>query len=208
MKAAAFLLLGLLPWAVLAESDPWSMLQDRFRPGTAAEFRYEETRTLDLMAAPQRAQGYLLSAADGTLVKLQLAPHRIIMAISGDRMYYYDAAQGQRRSAPLSYAGDALEQIAVFRAILQGRAGELRSRYDLIADRHGDLWNLRLTARSKIDGTGLESIAISGRADVGKRQVSIRQADGDATEYSLERTGEGGGLEFSVQRLLQEAAGE
>ena len=203
-----WLLLLLLPCMTSADPAPWSLLQDRFRQPGAAEFRYEETHTLELMAAPWHGQGYMLSAADGSLVKLQLAPQRVIMAISGGRMYYFDAEQRQRRSASLSYAGQAQEQIAAFRAILQGQVDELRALYDLSAIKHGENWKLRLAAKTKPSGSALESIEISGGTDERKRQILIRQADGESTEYRLEKTGEGQSLEFSVQRLLQEAAGE
>ncbi|MBS1212515.1 MAG: outer rane lipoprotein carrier protein LolA, partial [Proteobacteria bacterium] len=85
-----------LPCAATADQDPWSILRRYLPQPGAAEFRYEETHTLELMAEPWHGQGYLLSAPDGSLVKLQLTPQRVIMAISGGQMYYYDPGQGQR----------------------------------------------------------------------------------------------------------------
>jgi len=209
MKRRMLLCLAALApgYAMAAEAD-WGLLHQRLHQAGPAEFRYEETRSLELMAKPWHGQGYLLSGADGSLVKLQLSPQRVIMAISGPSMYYYDPGQGQRRSAALSYAGDAAEQISVFRAILQGRPEDLRARYELTAESHGETWRLRLSAKTKATGSAMESVEIAGGADPLRRQVSIRQADGETTDYRLEKTNEGQALEFSVQRLLQEAAGD
>jgi len=207
MKRVLCLLLALLPMVGLADEAGLADLLVRIRQSGFAEFRYEETRKLELASSPWQAQGYMLSGADGRLIKLQLQPKRIIMAIAGDRMYYWDPEQKQRHAAPLGQAGQATGQITVFRSILQGHAEELQPTYDFAPEKHGKRWVLRMTPKRQSDEYA-PSIEISGDEDERKRQVLIRQTDGESTEYRLIKTSEGPELEYSIQRLLLEATGD
>jgi len=208
MKRGLLLLLALLPVAGLADEAGLADLFGRIRQGGSAEFRYEETRTLELASSPVQASGYMLSGADGSLVKLQLLPKRVIMAISGGRMVYWDPEQKQRHAAPLGHAGPAAGQITVFRSILQGHAEELQPTYDFASERHGPRWTLRVSPKPGLSDGDAPSIEISGDENALKRHVLIRQPDGESTEYRLEKTAEGPRLDYSIQRLLLEAAGE
>ncbi len=203
---AIFVAILCAPTLVMGDDNDVKALFDRIGKPGAAEFRYQETRSMELMSAPQKSWGYMISGADGSLVKLQLSPQRVIMAIAGGRMIYYDPERDQRRSIPLSYAGPAQEQIKVFRAMLQGRIEELKAGYDLGVERKGPRWTLRLTPKP---GQGGEApfIEVSGGGDPLKRRILLRQADGESIEYAMEKTGEGKRLEFSIQRLLLEALG-
>lgn len=208
MKRGLCLLLALWPMALLADEAALPQLLARIHQSGAAQFHYEETRRLELATSPWHGEGYMLSGADGSLVKLQLLPKRVIMAIVQDRMYYWDPEQQQRSSAPLSFAGAAAGQIAVFRAILQGQAESLRPSYDFAAEKQGKRWTLRVTPKPGQDGADAPSVEISGDEDRNQRRIAIRQPDGESTEYRMERTDEGQRLEYSIQRLLLEAAGE
>jgi hypothetical protein len=203
LRRLALLPLLLAPVPGWPEQPDAAALLERLHPAAAAEFRYEETRNLELMAAPWQGFGYLLSGTDGALVKLQLSPERVVMVIAGDRMYYYDAARGRRQSAPLSFAGEMAGQIGAFRAILQGLAGELEARYAVAVERRETAWTVRLTEKAAKAGPAIE---ISGD-DGPQRRIVIRQPDGDSTEYRVEKTGEGKHLEATLQRLVAEAAG-
>ncbi len=208
MKLVLCLLLALLPMAGLAEEASLADLFVRIRQSGFAEFRYEETRKLELASSPWQAQGYMLSAADGRLIKLQLQPKRIIMAIAGERMYYWDPEQKQRHAAPLGQAGLAAGQITVFRSILQGHAEELQPTYDFAGEKHGKHWVLRVTPKPGQSDEDAPSIEISGDEDGRKQQVLIRQADGESTEYRFMKTSAGPELEYSIRRLLLEATGD
>jgi len=208
MKHSLCLLLALLPMTTLGGEIELQALLARIRQSGSAEFRYEEIRKLELASSPWQGQGYMLSGANGSLVKQQLQPTRVIMAIAEGRMYYWDPELKQRHTAPLGQSGQAAELITVFIAILQGHAEELKSSYDFVPERHGKRWVLRLTPKTELSNEDAPTIEISGDEDEHKRQVLIRQPDGESTEYRMVKTSEGQQLDNSIQRLLLEAMGD
>ncbi|MCQ8130396.1 LolA family protein [Methylomonas rivi] len=206
-RLGALLWLGMVT-AVFADDGKLSEVLARLRQSGQASFQYRETRQLELASSPWQAQGVMLTDAAGTLVKLQLQPSRVIMAISGDSLYYWDAAQNQRHSMPISYADDAAAQILIFRSILQGRTQELQAGYDLAADIQDRHWSLHMQPKSGQAGENAPSIDISGDANPDKRQILIRQADGETTEYRIEKAAEQQSAAYTIPQLLQEAGGE
>lgn len=194
--------------AVLAEPREAPELLARLRQTVPVEYRYEETRTLELMAAPWKGKGYLYSAPDGTLIKLQISPDRAIMAIAGERMIYYDDATDQRQSAPLAYAGPMAEQIRSFRAILQGRAPDLGAVYDIRAEVSGKAWKLKLSRKAPGEGAPIANIEMSGADEMRRQHILIEQADGENTRYTLEKSREGEVLAAPMRGLLAEAMGD
>ncbi|MDT4291867.1 outer membrane lipoprotein carrier protein LolA [Methylomonas sp. MO1] len=208
IKRAMFLLLALLPIAGSADDSVLTELLARIRQKGQAQFRYEETRILELANEPWHGQGQMLSGADGSLVKLQLQPTRVIMAIAEQRMLYWDPQQNQRHSAALDSAGPAGEQIKVFRSILQGRTEELQLNYAIAAEKQGPQWTLRLTPKPELSGDDLPSIEISGDDKDEQRRILIKQSDGESTEYRMQKATAAQQQEYSLQRLLREASGE
>jgi len=209
MKPILWMLLALWPWAGLADEADIADLLMRVKQAGTAEFRYQETRVLELAASPWQGQGYMYSGADGSLVKLQLQPKRAIMAIvEGRQMVYFDPQEKQRHSAPVSQAGPAAAQITLFRAILQGHAEELKPAYDFAAKTQGKQWTLTLTPKPDPADEDAPTVEIAGGEDERMRRILIRQGDGESTEYRMVKTGEGSQLDASIQRLLLEAVGK
>jgi len=202
------LLLFFIALPCLADDSKLPEVLSKLRQSGQASFQYRETRQLELASTPWQAQGIMLTDADGSLVKLQLQPSRVIMAISGDTLYYWDPAQNQRHSMPISYADDAAAQILIFRSILQGRTQELQAGYDLVADVRNQHWFLRMQPKNAAAEDNTPAIDISGDADPDKRQILIRQADGETTEYHIEKTTAQQAATYSIPQLLQEASGE
>lgn len=208
MKRSLCWLLAFLPLAGFADESGSTELLARIRNSGAAKFRYEETRKLELAASPWHGQGYMLSDAGGILVKLQLKPKRVVMAITDQRMYYWDPEQQQRHSAPLASGGPAAKQITVFRTILQGHAEELQSAYDVASEKHGKHWTLRMTPKAGQNDQDAPSIEISGDEDDKQRQILISQPDGESSEYRMVKASENQVQEYSVPRLMQEVIGD
>ncbi len=200
------MLLLLLPIASLAEDKALSDVLARMHEQGPAKYRYQEIRRLELLDAPAQAQGYMLTDDLGTLVKLQLQPNRVIMAIAGQSMYYWDPSQNRRHSAPLSQGGVAAQQIAVFRSVLQGRVEELQTAYDFAAENHGNQWSLRLTPKQDRGDASAPRITISGDTKDRHRNIVIEQADGESTEYSINKAADD--TEHNISALLREVTGD
>lgn len=209
MKKCPALLLWLgMSTPVFADDGKLTEVLARLRQSGQATFQYQETRQLELATSPWQARGVMLTDAAGSLVKLQLQPSRVIMAISGDSLYYWDAAQNQRHSLPISYADEAAEQILIFRSILQGRTQELQAGYNLAADIQDQHWSLHMQPKPDQADEYAPSIDISGDADPDKRQILIRQPDGETTEYHIEKSTDQQAAAYTIPQLLQEAGGE
>lgn len=198
------LLAGLTPTALADDANLTEILA-RIRRDGAAEFRYQETRTLELASAPWHGEGLMLSGNDGSLIKLQQQPNRVVMAIAGDKMYYWDPAQQQRHVAPLESEGPA-GQIVLFRKLLQGKIDELRADYDMKAEQHQQQWTLRLTPKAGADDAF--SIEISGDQNPDRRRLLIRQADDESSDYQLQLSHDNPDPSATIKQLLTEAAGE
>ncbi len=208
VKPGLCLLLALLPTPGFCDETELQALLGRIRQSGSAEFHYEEIRKLELASSPWQGQGNMLSGSDGSLVKQQLQPTRVVMAIAEGRMYYWDPEQQQRHTAPLGQSGQASALITVFIAILQGHADGLKSSYDFAPEQHGKHWILRLTPKPELGNQEAATVEISGEEDGRKQQVLIRQPDGESTEYRMLKTAEGQQLDKIIQRLLLEAMGD
>jgi hypothetical protein len=205
----ALLALALLPpVSAGAEAGSQATLLERLRLSGPVEFRYDETRSLELMDKPWKGGGNMFSNAQGSLVKLQLSPQRVIMAITAQRMVYYDPGQRRRHSAPLSSAGSEQQQIIAFRSIMQGRVEELKTLYDITEEQHGSRWTVRLISKPTQTRTAVRSIEISGDGDFSKRQILILETSGESTQYLMQKTREGPAIDSAIQGLLHEATGE
>lgn len=208
MKRSLIALLLLMPMLGWADDVALTEVLAHIRHGGSAKFQYRESRRMELVAEPVQAQGYMLTDADGTLVKLQLQPNRVIMAIAGQSMFYWDPAQKQRHVAPLGYGGAAAQQIEVFRSVLQGRVDELQAVYDFSAESHDRQWLLRMTPKPEQGDRTPPLIEISGDADHGKRKLLIRQADGEETEYLIVKVSDDQAGDHTIAALLREATGD
>ncbi len=197
-------------WPMTGLADPGDALDllKRIKQNGQAQFRYEETRRLELAAVPWHGQGYMLSGDDGSLVKLQLKPSRIIMAITHEQMYYWDAEQQQRHTAPLEHADQAANQIKVFQAILRGDADQLQADYEMSAETGNKQWTLRLNPKPERRDDETPAFEISGDELDQQRRIVIRQTDGESTEYNMAKTSPEQAPTDSLQSLLREAAGD
>lgn len=208
MKRWLCLLWLCVPMPVLADESRTAELLSRIRQTGPTQYSYQETRQLELTTVPWQGQGFMLTDSNGSLVKLQLQPTRIIMAIANDSMYYWDPGQHQRHNMPVGYGGPAAAQIVVFRSILQGRTEELQSSYDFTAEQHDKNWTLRLTPKVEHSDDETPVIEISGDDEDRKRRIIIRQTDGESTEYTIDKALPKQAEAYSIPQLLQEAIGE
>ncbi len=179
---------------------------ERLQITQPVQFRYEETRTLALMAQPWRSSGFMLVDPGGTLVKLQLAPERIIMIAAPDELLYHDPGRGERRRLPLPAAVPQVEGIVLLKHLLKGEFEPIRRQYHLDYRKSKAGWQLDLTPK---DPESAPFRAIGLRADSERRRVlEIVERDGDRSTTELILDEQGDQLRFTIARLRQEASGE
>lgn len=199
------LLMWLIPISGICDDSKLDQVLGHFAQDQQGVFNYQETRHLELVSTPWHGEGLMLTASDGSLVKLQLQPERIIMAISGDNLYYWHPGQNQRHNMPISFGEDAARQILIFRQILQGQLSSLQQQYDLTADTDGQHWSLQLRPKPSTEQF-ISAISISGNQQ--QRQIVIQQRDGESSEYRIEKADPQITAQYSISQLLQEASGE
>ena len=73
-------------------------MQEQFALKNTTSYHYDEKRHLELLDQPWSGAGLLFASTDGTLIKLQLQPHRKIMAITPTEMIYFDPGAGRTAS--------------------------------------------------------------------------------------------------------------
>jgi hypothetical protein len=195
------------PLMLFAEDSTLTAVLAKIRRYHAVEFNYQETRRLALVNEPWHGEGRMLSLSDGSLIKCQLRPERILMISTQTRLAYWNAEQGQRYLAETAEVGEAAEQINVLRALIQGQTEGLSSHYDLSAERRGERWVLRVRDRQMPDSM----LEISGGEDAhdqDRLRIQIRSADGDISEYLMHKTAEGDPVVQAASELVREALGD
>ncbi len=197
-------LCGLLWWcAVVCAADPAA----RLRLTEPVQLRYQETRSLALLSHPWQGSGYLLADPEGTLVKLQLSPERVIMIATPKELLYYASDSGERHRVSLPVPVPQLEGIILMQQLLRGELDPIRRRYrlDYREDKQG--WALELTPRNP-ETAPFSKVSLRGDLQ-GQRQVlEITEQDGDHTVTEMTLDDRGARLTYTIARLVREAAGE
>lgn len=182
--------------------DSLSALMQRMRSEQAVRIAYQETRTLALMEQPWRGSGYMYSLPPDTMLKEQLQPERLLMAIVGNDMYYYDPGNDVRHQAELDEDNPMSLNIAVFKALMMADRKLLERMYAVSFSVQPEQWVLRLTAKQEPDsGFGIE---ISGLPEQQPKRIVVEQADGDSSLFDLRKDAEGGEVAAEAERLLRE----
>jgi hypothetical protein len=201
-------------WLLLAWLMPetgWSddslpRVMQRMRSDKAVRIAYRETRTLELMDQPWRGSGYMYSLPPDLMIKEQLQPERLLMAVKGEQMFYFDPVNDVRHHDEMSVDNPLSLNIGVFRALINADEALLHRLYRADFSRSPHRWSI--TLKPKQDSASNFSIVISGSAQKQADTVQVRQPDGDFSEFSLQPEAEGDEVAASVNRLYRELVGE
>lgn len=201
--ARLIFLLWLGCWARLGEADDPAQ---RLKLTEPVQLSYQETRTLALLAQPWQGRGFLLADPEGTLVKLQLSPQRVIMVATPSELLYFDPGSGERHQVPLPAPVPQAEGIVLLQQLLRGDLESIRRRYRVDYGEDGQGWRLQLTP---LKGQGpYREVSLRGEGE-GKRQVLvILEKDGDRTVTEMTLDERGPQLSYTIERLLREALGQ
>lgn len=176
------LLSFLFSFNVLAD-DSLSALMQRMQSDRAVRIAYLEERILELMDQAWHGSGYMYSLPPDTMIKEQLQPKRILMAVSGDRVYYFDPENNIRHQMEMEEDNPISLNIAVFKALINADEKLLHRLYQVDFSSDEQTWTMNLIPSSDPD-SGFK-ISISGRVGKHPENIKVWQADGDASILSL-----------------------
>ena len=197
---------GLLPAMSQAE-DTLEAVMARMKPDTAVRIHYRETRYLDLLNNPWHGSGYLYALPPDLMIKEQLQPQREVMAAGSSDLYYYDPVNNIRHHKAMA-PDDALSlHVSAFQALINGNKSLLGDLYQLRFTAAAGQWQVTLDSLSEADEVPLTTIVMSGRAGAPADRIDVFLADGDHSEYRLQRDAEGERVKLHIQQLYAEIKG-
>jgi hypothetical protein len=200
------ILLSLLTAPNSRADDTLSEVVRRMQSDKAVRIAYRENRTLELMDQPWQGSGYLYSLPPDLMLKEQLQPERVLMAVKGEQMFYYDPADDVRHQGEMNEDNPLSLNIGVFRALINADEGLLHRLYEVAFSSTERDWAIKL--KPKQDSESDFSIVISGLAQQQADTITVRQPDGDLSEFSLRPDAQGDEIEAVVNRLYRELLGE
>lgn len=185
--------------------DSVAALMQRMQSEVAVSIAYQETRTLEMLDQPWRGSGYMYSLPSGLMIKEQLQPERVLMAIDGDKLFYFDPGNDVRHQGEMD-PDDALSlNIAVFKALMNADEQLLHSMYQVEFSAQVEQWVMTLKAKN--DPESPFAIEIFGLPGQQVSRVRVMQADGDSSDVSLQKNAEGDEVKAKIDALYQELLG-
>ena len=98
--------------------DSLTTVMQRMESETAVKIAYQETRVLELMDQPWKGSGFMYSMPPDLMIREQLQPQRLLMAVKGDKMLYYDPGSDVRHQGDMDEDNPLSLNIAVFKALI------------------------------------------------------------------------------------------
>jgi len=196
---------GFIVNVVVAE-DSLSTLMQRMKSDTAVKIAYQETRLLELLDQPWQGSGFMYSLPPDLMIREQLQPQRLLMGVKADRMFYYDPVSDVRHQGEMDEGDSMSLNFAVFKALINADEALLLSLYQVEFSTAEQGWEMTLKNKHEMD-SGF-SIVVSGLPEQQANKISIKQADGDSSEFLLQKNNAGDAIKKTVQQLHQELLGE
>lgn len=207
MKAYHVLLFWLLLGLNVSYADETlTQLMERMKTDSTVKMAYQETRTLELMDHPWQGSGYMYSIPPDLMIREQLQPQHLLMAVDGDKLFYFDPENDIRHQAEMDEDNPLSLNMAVFKALINADEALLHAIYWVEFTSNSQRWLMHLKPRQDRD-SGFK-ITVSGLAGQLVDTIKIQQADGDLSEFALQKAVAGNELETTVKQLYQTLAGE
>ncbi len=196
-----------VPWSGYADESLPSVMV-RMTPHGVVQFSYQESRTMDLLAEPWHGNGVLYADPPDRMVKLQVQPARIVMAVDGNRMWYYDSVRQVRHSAPIRKDDERSTLINVMQTLLNGDLVGLQDDFRIEFSATADNWLLKLAPSSTEAPKGGSFVLVSGPVGGTAKRIVLQHADGDRSELLLTKIADSERLADTIDLLLEEAEGK
>ena len=204
-KISIILFLIAISNASFAE-DSVSSLMQKMQKNKAVKMAYQEIRTLELMDKPWHGSGFMYSIAPDLMIREQLKPQRLLMAIKGDSMYYFDPENNIRHQAEMNEDNPLSLNIAVFKALITADEALLKRMYSIEFTAKAERWLMKLKSKQPLKSRF--NIVVSGLKDLPADTIITQQEDGDLSEFLLQSSLSGIEVEQKAERLFEELVGE
>lgn len=186
--------------------DSVAALMQRMKSDIAVRVAYRETRTLEMLAQPWQGRGYMYSLPSGLMIKEQLEPEHVLMAIDGDKLFYFDPGHDVRHQGEMDEDDPLSLNIAVFKALMNADEQLMHAMYTVEFSAGDDQW--LMTLKAKNDPESPFRIEIFGLPGQQVSKVRVMQVDGDSSEVSLQKDAEGDEVKVTVDKLYRELLGD
>ncbi len=207
LRAVIYPLIALLvSISHIRAEDSLESLMQRMKTESAVKIAYQEIRTLELMDKPWTGSGFMYALAPDLMLREQVTPQRLLMGIKGEQLFYFDPDKGVRHQMQMDLSNPLTLNIAVFKALMNADQDLLARLYQVRFENKSQRWLMTLTAKQ--DDENSLTIMVSGLPGQQADTIVSRQADGDLSEFMLQKPLEEGELERKIQQLYQEMAGE
>ncbi len=205
-RLSVFLIVMFINTQAVAE-DSLSDLMQRMRSDSAVKIAYQETRRLELFDQAWHGSGYMYSSPTGLMLREQLTPRRLLMAVNDKNMFYFDPGIQIRHQAKIEQGDPVSLQIAVFQALINADENLLKSLYQVEFETTSQRWLMKLKSKQADNDM---NIVVSGPLLQKVDTIIIQQADGDQSEFMLqsEQGISGQKITDNVNRLYAELVGE
>lgn len=186
--------------------DSIDALMQTMKSNVALKMAYQEIRTLELMDKPWHGSGYMYSMPPDLMIREQLKPKRLLMAVKADKMYYFDPDNHIRHEGEMDDGSPLSLNVAVFKALMNADDELLRDMYLIDLSSQPKRWIMSLKSKQESD-SGF-NIVVSGLSDQQVDTIIIKQPDGDQSEFILELQGTGNEVKTTLLKLEKELTGE
>ncbi len=187
-------------------NDSLAQLMQRIKTDTAVKMSYQEIRTLELMDQPWQGSGYMYAIPPHLMIKEQLQPQHVLMAVDGDTLFYFDPKNDVRHQGEMEEDNPLALNIAVFKALINADETLLNRMYLVDFNSTAQHWIMHL--KPKANSESGFYITVSGLANQPANRIKIHQADGDLSEFVLQKERVGADITNRINKLYQTLPGE
>ncbi|MCK4842072.1 MAG: hypothetical protein KAT04_09350 [Methylococcales bacterium] len=173
---------------------------------TAIKIAYQETRILELLDEPWQGSGFMYSIAPDLMIREQLKPQRLLMAVNADKLYYFDPVNHVRHQGEMGSDQSISLNIAVFKALITADEALLKSMYQVEFSSKAQRWVMTLKPRQESNSEF--SIVVTGLRGQQVDTVIIKQTDGDLSEIMMQSNASGNQVKNTIMQLYKELEGK
>lgn len=206
MRQKTYLIFLLVLTPVFAQAeDTLKAVLNRMKTDTATSLAYTEKRTMKMLATEWQGTGFLYAAPPYTVLKEQRRPEVEMMALEGKQAFYFHPNNNQRYQADLD---DNLPQARIFNELLHGDLTALEKLYHLDFKHNSKNWLITLTAKNTAADSKAVKISVQGLPEKSADLITVTQADGDRSEFSLAPVAKGEPVQENINWLLKHIKGQ